>query len=113
MEGGGMAAARLVEDGVTALVCASDALALGAIRAVRRQGLSVPGDVSVVGFDDSALMIITNPALTTVRQPVRAMGAAAVELLMAQISGHVVAGAEMSFEPELIVRGSTAVLRRS
>lgn len=109
MEGGGLAAAQLLAAGVTALVCASDALALGAIRAARRQGLSVPGEVSVVGFDDSAFMITADPPLTTVRQPVRAMGAAAVALLISQVKGHAVAGDEMVFEPELIVRGSTAV----
>jgi DNA-binding LacI/PurR family transcriptional regulator len=111
MEGGRAAAARLLAKGVTAMVCASDALALGAIRAVRKQGLTVPGDVSVVGFDDSPYMIATDPALTTVRQPVRAMGVAAVESLRSQISGRLDAGGEMLFEPELIVRASTGVRR--
>jgi DNA-binding LacI/PurR family transcriptional regulator len=111
MEGGRSAAERLLEDGVTALVCASDALALGAIRGAHKRGLTVPRDVSVVGFDDSPYMIATDPALTTVRQPVRAMGAAAVESLRAQIGGHAAAGGEMSFEPELIVRASTGVRR--
>jgi DNA-binding LacI/PurR family transcriptional regulator len=111
MEGGGAAAARLFEEGVTALICASDALALGAIRAARRRGLSVPRDLSVIGFDDSAYMTAVEPQLTTVRQPVRAMGAAAVRLLNAQITGHLVSGDEMLLEPELIVRGSTGPRR--
>jgi DNA-binding LacI/PurR family transcriptional regulator len=109
MEGGAVAAARLLANGVTAVVCASDTLALGAVRAARKQGRTVPGGLSVVGFDDSPLMTATDPALTTVRQPVRAMGAAAVESLKAQINGHVLAGIEVSFEPELIVRASTAM----
>jgi DNA-binding LacI/PurR family transcriptional regulator len=107
MEGGSAAASRLIAEGVTGLFCASDALALGAIRAARRQGLSVPKELSVIGFDDSAYMTAVEPQLTTMRQPVRAMGATAVRLLNAQISGHSVPGDEMLLEPELIVRAST------
>jgi DNA-binding LacI/PurR family transcriptional regulator len=107
MEGGNAAAARLLAEGVTGLVCASDALALGALRAARRAGLSIPGGLSVVGFDDSAYMVAVEPPLTTVRQPVRALGAAAIRLLSAQIKGHAVRGDEMLLEPELIVRSST------
>ena len=61
LEGGHAAALRLIERGVTAIICASDPLALGAIRAARRSTLSVPGDLSVVGYDDSALMSCTDP----------------------------------------------------
>ena len=82
-----MAAARLIQRGVTGMICASDVLALGSIRAARRLGLDVPGDVSVVGFDDSALMTCTDPPLTTVRQPIEMMGQAAVDLLVNQIEG--------------------------
>src|SRR6185503_19969822 len=65
LEGGHAAAARLLERGVTGIICASDPLALGAIRAARRAGLSVPTDLSVIGYDDSALMSCTDPPLTT------------------------------------------------
>ena len=82
LEGGQAATTRLLRHGVTGIICASDVLALGAIRAVRRAGLSVPGDVSVVGYDDSAFMNCTDPPLTTVRQPIEAMGRAAVALLV-------------------------------
>ncbi|GAA0367076.1 LacI family DNA-binding transcriptional regulator [Microbispora corallina] len=108
LEGGHAAAARMVRRGITGIVCASDVLALGAIRAARRAGLSVPDDVSVIGYDDSALMNCTDPPLTTVRQPIDAMGRAAVELLVAQIDAAVVPGDELLFEPELVVRASTA-----
>ncbi|MEV6317700.1 LacI family DNA-binding transcriptional regulator [Streptomyces sp. NPDC051776] len=108
LEGGQAAAGRLLDAGVTGFVCASDPMALGVVRAVRRRGLSVPGDVSVVGYDDSAFMNCTEPPLTTVRQPIDAMGRAAVELLSAQIGGHFVTRDELLFEPELVVRGSTA-----
>ena len=79
----------------------------GRIRAARRAGLGVPGDVSIVGFDDSALMNCTDPPLTTVRQPIEAMGRMVIELLNGQIAGTPVPHDELLFEPELVVRGST------
>ncbi|WP_405776386.1 LacI family DNA-binding transcriptional regulator [Streptomyces sp. NBC_00859] len=112
LEGGQAAATRLLDQGVTGVICASDPLALGAVRAARRRGLSVPGDVSIVGYDDSAFMNCTDPPLTTVRQPIEAMGRAAVELLSVQIGGHTVPSDELLFEPELVVRGSTAQVSR-
>ena len=107
LEGGQAAAARLLQRGITGIICASDPLALGAVRAARRRGLNVPRDVSVVGYDDSAFMNCTDPPLTTVRQPIEAMGRAAVELLSAQVQGGAVPPEELLFEPELVVRGST------
>jgi DNA-binding LacI/PurR family transcriptional regulator len=107
LEGGQAATTRLLRDGVTGVICGSDVLALGAIRAVRRAGLSVPGDVSVVGYDDSPFMSCTDPPLTTVRQPIEAMGKAAVALLINQIENVAVHPEELLFEPELVVRGST------
>ncbi|MER7172466.1 LacI family DNA-binding transcriptional regulator [Streptomyces mesophilus] len=108
LEGGQAAATRLIDAGVTGLICASDPQALGAVRAARRRGLDVPREVSVVGYDDSAFMNCTEPPLTTVRQPIEAMGRAAVELLSLQIAGSSVPSEELLFEPELVVRGSTA-----
>jgi LacI family repressor for deo operon, udp, cdd, tsx, nupC, and nupG len=112
MEGARVAATKLVERGVTGIICASDVLALGAIRAARRLGRSVPGDVSVVGFDDSAFMTCTDPPLTTVRQPIEMMGQAAVDLLVSQIDEAREFSDELLFEPELVVRGSTGPVRR-
>jgi LacI family repressor for deo operon, udp, cdd, tsx, nupC, and nupG len=111
MEGGATAAARLLRRGVTGIICSSDVQALGSVRAVRRAGLSVPDDVSVVGYDDSTFMTCIDPPLTTVRQPIDAMGQTAVALLVAQIGGEVVSTDEMMFEPELVVRGSTGPVR--
>jgi DNA-binding LacI/PurR family transcriptional regulator len=108
LEGGQAATNRLLDRGVTGIICASDPLALGAVRAARRKGLGVPSRISVVGYDDSAFMNCTEPPLTTVRQPIEAMGRAAVELLNAQIGGSSVPNEELLFEPELVVRGSTA-----
>ena len=87
MEGGRAGATRLIKRGVTGIICASDVLALGAIRAARRLGREVPDDISVVGYDDSPFMTCTDPPLTTVRQPIEAMGQAAVALLVSQVAG--------------------------
>jgi DNA-binding LacI/PurR family transcriptional regulator len=113
LEAGQAATARLLAEGVTGVICASDPLALGAIRAVRRAGLRVPDDVSVVGFDDSALMNSIDPPLTTVRQPIEAMGRMVIELLVAQLSGSRVDPEEYLFEPELVVRASTGPAPRA
>lgn len=109
VEGGEAAAGRLIERGVTGLVCGSDLMALGAIRSARQRGLSVPDDLSVVGYDDSPLMAFTNPPLTTMRQPVISMSVAAVRALVDEINGHGAPHSEYVFRPELVLRGSTAV----
>ena len=103
----GRAFVRLLESGCTAIVCGSDLMALGAIRAVRDAGRQVPRDVSVVGYDDSPLIAFTDPPLTTLRQPVQGMGEAAVRALVDEIAGQHAPRAEYVFRPELVVRGST------
>ncbi|WP_328678582.1 LacI family transcriptional regulator [Streptomyces sp. NBC_00322] len=108
LEGGQAAAGALIGLGCTAVVCASDMMALGAIRAARGLGLEVPRDISVVGFDDSPLIAFTDPPLTTIRQPVLAMGQAAVRTLLEEIGGTPAPHSEFVFMPELVVRGSTA-----
>jgi DNA-binding LacI/PurR family transcriptional regulator len=113
VEGGHAGAAKLIRAGVTGVICASDVLALGAIRAARRAGRAVPEEFSVIGYDDSALMNCIDPPLTTVRQPIDAMGRAAVELLVAQIDAASVPANELLFEPELVVRSSTAPAPRA
>ncbi|MFE2023962.1 LacI family DNA-binding transcriptional regulator [Streptomyces hygroscopicus] len=108
MEGGQAAAAALLAQGCTAIVCASDMMALGAIRAARQAGHRVPQDISVVGYDDSPLIAFTDPPLTTIRQPVQAMGQAAVRTVLEEIGGTPAPHTEFMFMPELVVRGSTA-----
>ncbi|GAA2311150.1 LacI family transcriptional regulator [Streptomyces kunmingensis] len=107
MEAGASAAEGLLKRGATALVCGSDELALGAVRGARRQNLSVPGDVSVTGFDDSLFMGTVDPPLTTCRQPVARMADAAVEALSQQMQGHRIEPGVTLFETQLIVRSST------
>jgi DNA-binding LacI/PurR family transcriptional regulator len=113
MEGGHAAVTRLINRGATGVICASDVLALGAVRGARRQGLRVPEDMSVVGYDDSALMTCTDPPLTTIRQPIEAMGQAVVALLVSEIAGNAVPADELLFQPELVVRGSTGAVPNS
>ncbi len=107
VEGGQAAAHHLLGLGVTAIVCGSDLMALGAIRTIRQRGLRVPEDVSVVGYDDSRLIAFTDPPLTTVRQAVNAMGTAAVQALLDGINGTPAPQDEFVFRPELVVRSST------
>lgn len=108
LEGGSAAATRLITSGVTGIVCASDLMAMGVIRIAGRHGIEVPRDLSVVGFDDSAMMPLIHPALTTIRQPADGLGKAAASLLIAQIAGS--SGStpeEILYEPELVMRNST------
>jgi alanine racemase len=111
VEGGHAAAVELIEEGCTGLICASDLMALGALRTVVETGRSVPDDVSVVGYDDTPLMAFVSPPLTTVAQPVRAMSDAAVRSLLERIGGTRPKRREYLFRPELVVRGSTGPAR--
>ena len=100
------AALRLLRDDVTAIVCSSDALAIEAIAAARSDGRSVPDDLSVVGFDDSALAAFAAPALTSVRIDYAEFGEAAAHALLACIAGEAVPEYAPA-APELVVRAST------
>ena len=108
VEGGQAAAQRLLDRGCTAICCGSDIIAVGAIRGARQRHRRVPEEVSVVGFDDSPLTAYLDPPLTTVRQPVREMGLAAVSTLLEEIGGTKAPSTELLYRPELVVRRSTA-----
>ena len=108
LEGAQASAMRLLEAGVSGIVCASDPMALGAIRAARKWPASVSrGTFRWSGFDDSALMNSIHPPLTTARQPIEPMCRMVIELLVSQIAGNGLSHDEIFFEPELVVRGST------
>ncbi len=92
----------------TAVFAASDMMAFGAIKAAADAGLSVPGDVSVVGFDDMQLADHMNPPLTTLRQDKGGLGSAAGRVLSRIVEGDAAAAEHMVVLPvELIVRGSS------
>jgi DNA-binding LacI/PurR family transcriptional regulator len=93
----------------TALTCYNDLVALGAMRALRELDLAVPGDVSVVGFDDLKLLNYFPIPLTTIRVPKHEMGARAAELIHRQVQGQTPDNCRrVSLDAELIVRSSTA-----
>lgn len=107
---GGYEAARdLVARGATAILCGSDVMAAGALEGVRSQGLSVPRDVSVAGYDDVFWAALTNPPLTTVRQAVGSIARAAVRTALGGgEESRRPARTEVVVRPQLIVRGTTA-----
>jgi LacI family transcriptional regulator, repressor for deo operon, udp, cdd, tsx, nupC, and nupG len=107
VEGGQAAGGDLIDSGHTAIVCGSDLMALGVVRAAHQRRLAVPHDLSVIGYDDSPLIAFTDPPLTTVRQPVSAMADAAISALLTMIGGGATPRSELVFHPELIVRNST------
>jgi LacI family transcriptional regulator, galactose operon repressor len=92
----------------TAILSFNDIAAIGAIRALRDARLRVPEDVSVVGFDDINAAAYYNPSLTTIRQPLRQMGASAARILLQRIQRAKDVVEELAVTPELIVRESTA-----
>lgn len=96
----------------TAVFCFNDIAAIGAIRALKDAGLNVPGDVSVVGFDDIQSAAYATPSLTTVRQPLAEMGRRGAQVLLERIADRDKSyPAEIVMEPTLVVRESTAPAR--
>jgi DNA-binding LacI/PurR family transcriptional regulator len=92
----------------TAIFCFNDIAAIGAIRALKDAGLTVPGDVSVVGFDDIQSAAYSTPSLTTVRQPLREMGKRGARVLLERIADREKEyPGEIVMAPELVIREST------
>ncbi|MFE5322952.1 GntR family transcriptional regulator [Paenibacillus sp. NPDC056579] len=91
----------------TAMVCYNDELAVHLLEAVRQAGLSVPGDLSIVGFDDSTLAVATEVKLTTLTHPKMEMGAMAAQLLMDLIEQKKGTASHHVYDPELVIREST------
>jgi DNA-binding LacI/PurR family transcriptional regulator len=94
----------------TALLCDTDSLAVAALVAARELGLAVPGDLSVVSWDDSALCRLVRPALTAIRRPLAELGGLAASMLRDLIAGEEV-GDGWASRPRLITRGSTGPAR--
>jgi LacI family transcriptional regulator len=97
----------------TAVVAFNDMSAIGAIRALQDFGLRVPGDVSVIGFDDIKAAAFSNPRLTTIRQPLSNMGRIAAQCLLNRLHGTERFREEIMVEPELVVRESTQANERT
>lgn len=112
IDGGLEAMSTLVERRPTAVLCSNDLTAIGAMRGIRRAGLSVPNDVSVVGFDDIQLSRFTDPPLTTVRLARAEIGVAAFQALVRTQNGNEFTGVEKQIETTLVVRESTAPARQ-
>ncbi|WP_461108004.1 LacI family DNA-binding transcriptional regulator [Tessaracoccus terricola] len=97
----------------TGIFAANDDAALGVFQAARQLGMSVPRDVSVVGFDDTLIAGLSAPGLTTVRQPLEDMGSAAVRSLIDRRAGRPTTTGPMRLATQLVVRGSTAPVDRA
>ena len=95
----------------TAVICGNDVLAIGAIAECHAQGLKVPGDVSITGFDDMEMASLISPALTTVRFPTAEMGVYAANHLLARLDDQAVE-LRNKLPTELIVRASAAAPAR-
>lgn len=92
-------------DPPTAILVSNNLMAIGALKAIKDQGLKVPRDLSVIGFDDSLLSEVMDPSLTVVKQPLQEIGQAAVRLLMNQLEGNQ--------NPETIQLKTRLVIRQS
>lgn len=100
-----------LDDPPTAIFACDDQMAFGALNVLRERGIAVPGDVSVIGFDDTVDAARFSPPLTTVRQPLRAMGELAADLVCRLIDGTVTGPIRITLPTELVVRESTGPVR--
>ncbi|MBV9713582.1 MAG: LacI family DNA-binding transcriptional regulator [Ktedonobacteraceae bacterium] len=102
---------RLLSEGITAVFCYNDVLAIGALLACRKQGIAVPQQLSIVGFDDITMADYGTPPLTTVHQPRVRLGRGATEMLLNLLGEGTVENAILT--PTLTIRASTAPLQES
>jgi len=110
IESGAIAAERLLtrQEPPTAVFCFNDEMALGVIEVARRRGIRVPEELSVVGFDDIRFSRHMDPPLTTIAQPMRAIGEGTVRLLLEILNGSRLTPVSVTLPHTLIVRSSTA-----
>lgn len=110
LESGHEAAARILamSERPTAVFCSADMVAFGLIAGLRAGGLDVPGDISVVGFDDIEMSEYYVPALTTIRQDRQRLGRRAADVLLARLNGRAQTGPEPPIPVEIVLRASTA-----
>ncbi len=98
-------ASQILKTDVTAVFCYCDTIAAGVVAECRNTGISIPDDLSIVGFDDNTISEIIQPPLTTVHQPKQEIGEMAMQMLMDCLSGRVVE--DRLLDPYLVIRGST------
>ncbi|MEQ8964347.1 MAG: LacI family DNA-binding transcriptional regulator [Azospirillaceae bacterium] len=99
-------ALRRLADPPTAVLTANDPMAIGALRAFKGAGLRVPDDVSVIGYDDLPVAPLTEPPLTTLRQPVREAGSRLAEMVLARLAGEAAEALQEIWPARLVPRGS-------
>jgi DNA-binding LacI/PurR family transcriptional regulator len=104
---GELGAVRLLEAGVDAIFCASDAMALGALRELRRRGVRVPADIAVAGFDDLPEAAESDPPLTTMRQDTGLLGVEAADALFRLLGDRGSSPQRVILPTELMIRQST------
>jgi LacI family transcriptional regulator len=100
-----------IEDPPTAVFACNDLMAVAVMRAALEQGWQIPGDLSVVGFDDVRLAAFANPPLTTIAQPKYEIGVVAAKMLLARMHNHERPAHRRVFETSLVIRRSTAPVR--
>lgn len=108
LEGAQAASEQLLDRGMTAVIASSDLMALGVIRAARRRGVHIPNHLSVIGSNDAPILEFVDPPLTSVRIPAEQIATAAARAIVDMVSGRTIPPAELLFQPDLIIRGSTA-----
>lgn len=101
-----------LKDPPTAIFCANDHMAIGAMQRLQEAGLEVPRDISIVGYDDTELCQVVVPTLSSVRQPVDLMGELGAKTVLQQIEAGSFHVNHINLEPELVVRGSTGYSRK-
>lgn len=94
----------------TAVVCVSDTMALGALRALDERRLRAGHDVAVTGFDDGPVATVVRPGLSSVRQPLEAVAEKVIELLLEHLTGEVTKSAHVLIPPALVVRESSSTV---
>lgn len=100
-----------MEQKPTALVCYNDEVAMGVLRCCKLYGISIPGDLSVVGFDNISTCTVIEPTLTTVHQPTYEIGRNAVEMLLTLIDGEKLSKRRVELDYEIIMRDSVRSLK--
>ena len=100
----------LMDRNATAVVAINDLIAIGAMNAFSKRGIAVPSDISVVGLDDISFAAMSNPALTTVKQPSYEMGSAAAKVLIDSLEGFEEEGRTVRMPPSLVERDSVCDL---